>query len=168
MHWRRKWQATPVFLPGESHGQRSLTGYNPRGCRESDTTEKLTLSTSVFNWWQVSLPRLEKALLVKLDRDTILFSWKKGNRYWSNWGKSQCVMYSFLSAYAELIVCFLGFSIIGIGFSYMERMIQTKWWHPTCLSLQGTDLMCFSIHPWLCLLLFLYFLVSVQSSRNIL
>ena len=30
---------TPVFLPGESHGQRSLTSYSPRGCKESDTTE---------------------------------------------------------------------------------------------------------------------------------
>ena len=27
--WRRKWQPTPVFLPGESHGQRSLVGYGP-------------------------------------------------------------------------------------------------------------------------------------------
>ena len=39
--WRRKWQPTPVFLPGESHGQRSLEGYSPRGCKESDTTEGL-------------------------------------------------------------------------------------------------------------------------------
>ena len=39
--WRRKWQPTPVFLPGESHGQRSLAGYSPRGCEESDTTERL-------------------------------------------------------------------------------------------------------------------------------
>ena len=31
--WRRKWQPTPVFLPGESHGQRSLAGCSPRGCR---------------------------------------------------------------------------------------------------------------------------------------
>ena len=29
IHWSRKWQSTPVFLPGESHGQRSLAGYNP-------------------------------------------------------------------------------------------------------------------------------------------
>ena len=29
-YWRRKWQPTPVFLPGESHGQRSLVGYSPR------------------------------------------------------------------------------------------------------------------------------------------
>ena len=31
--WRRKWQPTPVFLPGEFHAQRNLTGYNPWGCR---------------------------------------------------------------------------------------------------------------------------------------
>ena len=37
--WRRKWQSTPVFLPGESHGGRSLVGYSPRSCKESDTTE---------------------------------------------------------------------------------------------------------------------------------
>ena len=37
--WRRKWQPTPVFLPGESCGQRSLEGYSPWGCRELDTTE---------------------------------------------------------------------------------------------------------------------------------
>ena len=36
--------ATPVILPGKSHGQRSLAGYSPWGCKESDTTELLTLS----------------------------------------------------------------------------------------------------------------------------
>ena len=39
MHWRRKWQPTPVFLPGESHGQRSLVGCCLWGRTESDTTE---------------------------------------------------------------------------------------------------------------------------------
>ena len=42
-HWRRKWQPTPVFLPGESHGQRSLVGYSPQGCKELDTTEQLSM-----------------------------------------------------------------------------------------------------------------------------
>ena len=42
--WRRKWQPTPVFLLKQSHGQRSLVGYSPWGCKESDTTEWLTLS----------------------------------------------------------------------------------------------------------------------------
>ena len=39
MPWSRKWQPNPVFLPGESHGQRRLEGYIPWGCKESDTTE---------------------------------------------------------------------------------------------------------------------------------
>ena len=37
--WRRTWQPTPVFLPGESHGQRTLVVYSPWGCKELDTTE---------------------------------------------------------------------------------------------------------------------------------
>ena len=37
--WRRSWQPTPIFLPGESHGQRSLAGYSPWGHKESDMTE---------------------------------------------------------------------------------------------------------------------------------
>ena len=41
--WRRSWHPTPVFLPGESHGQRRLEGHSPWGHKESDTTEKLTL-----------------------------------------------------------------------------------------------------------------------------
>ena len=41
--WRREWLPTPVFLPGEFHGQRSLAGYSPWGRKGSDTTEWLTL-----------------------------------------------------------------------------------------------------------------------------
>ena len=44
--WRREWQPTPVFLPGKSHGQRSLERYGPRGCRESDTSEHACMQTS--------------------------------------------------------------------------------------------------------------------------
>ena len=40
--WRRTWQPTPVFLPGESHGQRSLEGYSPWGHKELDMTEHST------------------------------------------------------------------------------------------------------------------------------
>ena len=43
--WRRKWQPTPVLLPGKSHGWRSLAGYSPWGPRESDMTERLHLLT---------------------------------------------------------------------------------------------------------------------------
>ena len=48
MPWRRTWQPTPVFLPGESHGGRSLVGYNPQGRKESDTTE--LLHTYIMNY----------------------------------------------------------------------------------------------------------------------
>ena len=37
--WRRKWQSTPIFLPGEPHGQKSLAGYSPWGRKESDMAE---------------------------------------------------------------------------------------------------------------------------------
>ena len=43
--WRRKWQPTVVFLPGKSHGQRSLAGYSAWGYKESDMTEHTFYST---------------------------------------------------------------------------------------------------------------------------
>ena len=50
--WRRKWQPTPVFLPGKSHGQQSLEGYSPWSGKESDTTEHartyIPISSSSF------------------------------------------------------------------------------------------------------------------------
>ena len=61
--WRRKWLPTPVFLPGELHGQRSLVGYSPWACEQSDSTERLnaycasnsaTLWTAVFGVTEVS------------------------------------------------------------------------------------------------------------------
>ena len=41
----QKWQPTPVFLPGESHGWRGLVGYSPRGRKESDMTELLHITS---------------------------------------------------------------------------------------------------------------------------
>ena len=53
--WRRKWQPTPVFLPGKSYGWRSLVGYSPvrSGRKESDTTEWLQFhfSWATYWWW---------------------------------------------------------------------------------------------------------------------
>ena len=46
---RRHWLPTPVFLPGEFHGQKSLAGYSPWGCKELDMTERLTHSLSMFS-----------------------------------------------------------------------------------------------------------------------
>ena len=47
--WRRKQQPTPIFLPGKFHGQRSLVGYSPWGCKESDTTEQLSTQFQVYS-----------------------------------------------------------------------------------------------------------------------
>ena len=44
MKWRRKWLPTPVLLPEKFHGQKSLVGYSPWGCKELDTTEQLHFS----------------------------------------------------------------------------------------------------------------------------
>ena len=52
--WRRKWQSTPVFLPGKSNGQRGLAGYSPWGPKESDMTERLSnkmMLTLMVNVW---------------------------------------------------------------------------------------------------------------------
>ena len=62
--WRREWQPTPVFWPREFHGQRSLEGYSPWDRKESDTTERPTLSFSSL--WQVYWSR-ENALTINRD-----------------------------------------------------------------------------------------------------
>ena len=61
--WRREWQHSPAFLLGESHGQRSLAGYSPKGCKESDTTGWLSTHTwqngqSVTQWKSLQQKRL--------------------------------------------------------------------------------------------------------------
>ena len=60
--WRRKWQATPVFLPGEFHGHRSLAGYSPWSHKESDTTERVTVLSAL--WGMVSFLRGKRHAMV--------------------------------------------------------------------------------------------------------
>ena len=58
----RKWRLTPVFLPGKSHGWRSLVGYSPWGHKELDTTERLNTYAQlvgvslVAEWIRICLP----------------------------------------------------------------------------------------------------------------
>ena len=49
--WRRAWQPTPLFLSGESHGQRSLAGYRPWGCKEQDMTEHTCIWLSILYYF---------------------------------------------------------------------------------------------------------------------
>ena len=61
MHWRRKWQSTPVFLPGESQGQGSLVGCRLWGRTESDTTEA---TSQQHRWYNVENIFMWKGLLL--------------------------------------------------------------------------------------------------------
>ena len=64
--WRRKWQSTPLFLPGESRGQRSLAGYSPWGHKKSDTTEQLSTAPIFllhFTPRPVQVPRSRRYIL---------------------------------------------------------------------------------------------------------
>ena len=54
--WSRRWQPTPVYLPGKFHGQRSLAGYRPWGRKESDRTE-LLITAQYSIWSSVGLRR---------------------------------------------------------------------------------------------------------------
>ena len=62
--WRRKWQPTPVFLPGKSHGRWSLVGCSPWGREESDTTEKFTFTFHSY------------ALEKKMATHSIILAWR--------------------------------------------------------------------------------------------
>ena len=52
VNWRRQWQPTPVFLPGKSHGWRSLVGCSPWGHKESDATELFHFQFSLSCIWE--------------------------------------------------------------------------------------------------------------------
>ena len=84
--WRRKWQPTPVLLPGESHGGRSLLGYSPWGHKESDTTEQLhftslmiTTPFSVLSFHNIS--QQWYIYISMADHCYCLTSWFRFSRY---------------------------------------------------------------------------------------
>ena len=74
--WRGEWLATPVFLPGEFHGQRSLAAYSPWNRKKSGTTERLTLFNFFFNIY----------LLIFVERLRL-----PGTHWWSMWEHSPSI-----------------------------------------------------------------------------
>ena len=63
MHWRRKWQPTPVFLPGESQGRGSLVGCHLWGRTESDTTEATWRQPQTLKLWFAAVQLLSHVRL---------------------------------------------------------------------------------------------------------
>ena len=56
--WRRKWQPTPVILPGRARGQRSLAGYSPRGRKRTGHNLEINSSNSASSWPDISTASL--------------------------------------------------------------------------------------------------------------
>ena len=81
--WRRKWQPTPVFLPGESHGWRNLVGYSPWGRKESDTTGPTSFSLLAFRGKTQTREKNESSYLVNncvtLLKSHSLLGWNANN-----------------------------------------------------------------------------------------
>ena len=83
---RKKWQPTPIFLPGKSHGQRSLVGCSPWGHKELDTTERVNNNKSHYTTLQqkpgkfstcVQLHLKEKLYQTKLEDPTSISSYPR-------------------------------------------------------------------------------------------
>ena len=64
--WRRAWQPTPEFLPGESPGQRSLAGYSPWACKESGMTEWLSTHTKLWLVWSIQTTKTFSGSTIRL------------------------------------------------------------------------------------------------------
>ena len=124
--WRRKWQSTPVFLPGESHGERSLVGYSPRGREESHphthTQRKqnklgfrefhinlLDLSTNAGPTWPLQRKR-------SLNR---MFKKPQGSMWFQSWG-SWAVSASW--CWSDLLVC------PGLSVSIHQKNSREIYW----------------------------------------
>ena len=76
-------QSTPVFLPGESHGQKSLVGYSPWGCKQSDTIERLSTAQG---WFEHLFENTEEVICLHILRESLLYRDIYGNIYGWNYG----------------------------------------------------------------------------------
>ena len=140
--WRRKWQPTPVFLPGESHGRRSLVGYSSRGRKESDTTERLhfqMLNRGIVKFCHVLIMKVFFFLQVFVKK-TIMQSFKRIRQfstYRSEWLRMQILEPCYLRSNSSLttyqFLALQSCSSITLSHknSYFIRSVRIKQIHPS-------------------------------------
>ena len=101
--WRRAWQPTPVFLPGESHGQRSLVGYSPWGHKESDTTEWLSTAQHIIIFKCLT----DKTLRYKTVLHPLQSLLYLGTTRWSLWSWCLSLAWSLLWTWTQALLLVL-------------------------------------------------------------
>ena len=81
--WERKWQLPPVFLPGKFHGQRSLAGYSPWGCKQLDMTECLSKHSHISKGIRMDkasylkiFPTIQYSSLVMKSSFVLMLTWR--------------------------------------------------------------------------------------------
>ena len=103
--WRRKWQPTPVLLPGKFYELRSLIGYSPWGRKESDTTERLHFTSLVLLLSQETVILNNLLFLTKLT----------GKKLFSK----------FTGQNTELVLSWVFKAIVGLGWHLEKKLILT-------------------------------------------
>ena len=98
--WRRAWQPIPVFLPGEFHGQRGLAVYNPKGRKESDTIEQLSMHASHMKK-ERNMPK-QKVLYIRRIRNILSV------KYYSSQRVRCRAQFRFFYLWSSLCLNFLG------------------------------------------------------------
>ena len=130
--WSRKWQPAPVFLPGQFHGQRSLAGYSPRGCKESDMTEHNTsYKTKRVNDKQKEWKQIQVFVFLNKGLGTALiyvccFRWnrKKSERIPGNTAICECS--ASVTGLEISAVAFPLLWVTGFLFAHLENVLLDK------------------------------------------
>ena len=131
--WRRKWQPTPVLLPWESHGRRSLVGYSPPVAKSRTQLSDFTFTFTLGMWWRersYDFPSHLPAFPLFQWIDKIVF---EGGQKWY-WDR---IFFFFLKQNFKIQFCMI-------------------WFSQPCLSLnsgrRGADIQVPSLPSWSCLL----------------
>ena len=158
--WRRAWLPTPIFLPGQSHGQRNLAGYSSWGCKELDTAEWLThMRTSICLAFTMHRNFVNSSFYFSQTLRAHALSFRgKGSSQGLQWGPAvtgQVLMTGFtpsvpvppsqgpLPSWRASILCTLKAQFNITSF------LQVPHWKPSQFSVRSSCIMCDIFLPWI-------------------